>query len=390
MQYDIIIVGGGMVGASLACALTQQNLKIALLDAAPLNTVDDSRLIALNHSSVCLFKNLHVWAALAEHAAPITQVHISDRGQFGMTRLHAETAGLTSLGHVVPAKYINAALDQKLQHSHCEVLRPAVLQSISQTDSEVTLTTAVGKPLQAKLVIAADGTQSTVRKELGIPVEEKASQQSALVTVTTLQRSHHNIAYERFHATGALAMLPLPGLQAATIWTDSNTVIEQLLQLDEPAFLATLQKQFGYRIGKFLQTGTRHVYPLQQLSAKKTFQQRVLLIGNAAHTFHPIAAQGLNLALAEIAMLTQYLVDHPQRTDWSDYAVWQAQRQTTSRRLSDQLPGLFTQDFWPVRLARQLGLLAVDICPPLKDRFTRAAMGKIHALPRLLLDHDEQ
>ena len=363
MQYDIIIVGGGMVGASLACALTQQNLKIALLDAAPLNTADDPRLIALNHSSVCLFKNLLVWPALADYAEPIMQVHISDRGQFGMTRIHANTAGLSSLGHVVPAKYINAALDQLLQQSSVDIMRPATLQSLNQTATAVTLTSADGKQLQAKLVIAADGTQSTVRKELEIPIDVKTSQQSALVTVTTLQRSHQNVAYERFHPTGALAMLPLPGLQAATIWTDNHAVIEQLRQLDEPAFLAALQKQFGYRIGKFLQTGTRHVYPLQQLSAKKTFQQRVLLIGNAAHTFHPIAAQGLNLALAEIAMLTQYLTDHPDRTDWSDYAIWQAQRQTTSRRLSDHLPGLFTQDFWPVRLARQLGLVALDICP---------------------------
>jgi 2-octaprenyl-6-methoxyphenol hydroxylase len=393
-DFDIIIVGGGMVGASVACALANQAVKIALIDAAPLTMQDDPRLIALNHSSVCFYKNLALWDDLIGYAEPITQVHISDRGQFGMTRLTAQEVGLTSLGQVVPAKYINAALDKMISQSpQITVLRPATLKKISQsaTQVDIVVASATGdKNLSAKLLIAADGTHSTVRKELNIPVTQKDQQQSALVTVTTLQRPHHNIAYERFHQGGAVAMLPLPNLQAATIWTDDNKVIQHLLQLSDAEFLATLQKQFGYRIGKFLQTGQRHHYPLQHLTANKTSQQRVLLIGNAAHTFQPIAAQGLNLALAEIAMLVQFIADQPGRTEWSDYVSWQAQRQTTSQQLSERLPSLFTQDFLPIKLARQLGMLALDICTPLKTRFTRAALGKINNMPRLLLDHDEQ
>jgi 2-octaprenyl-6-methoxyphenol hydroxylase len=391
--FDIIIVGGGMVGASLACAL-QSDLQIALIDAAPSNTKDDPRLIALNYSSVCFFKNLHVWDELKEHAAAIAQVHISDRGHFGMTRLTAQSMGLASLGHVVPAKYINASLATIINQSkNITVFRPATLQSLSQTNAAVTVALTTGTDtiqLTGKLLIAADGTQSTVREVLAIPVHTKDHQQSALVTVTHLQRPHQHIAYERFHRTGAIAMLPLPGLQAATIWTDDNNTIKQLLALSDAEFLNRLQQQFGYRLGKLLQTGFRHHYPLQHMTATKTYQQRVLLIGNAAHTFHPIAAQGFNLALAEIAMLVPCITDHPNRNDWADYAARQTQRQTTSQHLSERLPALFTQDFLPFKLARQVGLLALDICTPLKTRFVRAALGKIPNMPRLLLDHEEQ
>jgi 2-octaprenyl-6-methoxyphenol hydroxylase len=394
-DYDIIIVGGGMVGASLACALAnQRELKIALIDAAPLSAQEDHRLIALNYSSVCFFKNLTVWDDLSAHAEPIAQVHVSDRGQFGMTRLTAQEADLPSLGHVVPAKYINAALDKIIRHApQITVLRPATLKKISQSDTQVdiSVSTATGAMnLTGNTLIAADGSHSTVRTELNIPVTTKNLQQSALVTVTTLQRAHQNIAYERFHQSGAIAMLPLPGLKVATIWTDDDKAIHHLLQLSDAEFLTTLQKQFGYRIGKLLQTDQRHHYPLHHVIANKTSQQRILLIGNAAHTFTPIAAQGLNLALAEIAMLVQYITAQPHRSDWSDYVNWQTQRQTTSQRLSERLPALFSQDFLPIKLARQLGLLALDICTPLKTRFTRAALGNLNNIPRLLLDHDEQ
>ena len=383
-----------MVGASLACALQVSNLNIALIDAAPLVIQDDPRLIALNHSSVNLFKNLGIWEHLKPFAAPILQVHISDRGQFGMTRLNAQEAGVDALGHVVPAKNINATLEQILtSHNKIKIFRPAAVTKILTTPDHVniTVTTDTGEiELPANTIIAADGTHSTVRAEAGIKTETKEFKQSALVTVTTLQRPHANIAYERFHASGAVAMLPLPGLQVATIWTDDNAVIDNLMQLDDAAFVARLQNQFGYRCGKLLATGKRSRYPLHHITAAKTISERIILIGNAAHTFHPIAAQGFNLALAEIAMLAQMINTNPAQTHWADYQSWQAGRQQTSQRLSDQLPRLFSQDFLPVKLARQLGMLGLDIVAPLKNRFALAAMGKMAGMPRLLLDHDEQ
>jgi 2-octaprenyl-6-methoxyphenol hydroxylase len=390
-QYDIIIIGGGMVGASLACALRDSPLRIALVDAAPLNTADDPRLIALNYSSYCLFNNLRVWDLMAPHAEAIKQVHVSDRGHLGMTRLNATDVGLAALGYVVPAKYINAALDQILSQNtngRIAVLRPAKLKTLTQTDSLATLTieTAAGEiQREAKLVIGADGTHSTVREQLAITNEITDYQQNALVTITTLNRPHQQIAYERFHPGGAIAMLPLTEQRCATIWTDEKSVITQLEQLDDAAFLAELQQQFGYRVGRLLGVAKRHVFPLQMVKTSQTHKQQVLLIGNAAHTLHPIAAQGLNLALAEIAMLAEVLLDNPALTDWQPYLDWQQQQASASSGLSHQLPQLFANDFSLMNFIRQVGLIGLDIIPPLKRRFAWRAMGRSHHTPSLLL-----
>jgi 2-octaprenyl-6-methoxyphenol hydroxylase len=390
-QYDIIIIGGGMVGASLACALRDTALRIALVDAAPLNTTDDPRLIALNYSSYCLFNNIHVWDLMAPHAEAIKQVHVSDRGHLGMTRLNASDVGLAALGYVVPAKYINAALDKTLNQNSTEritILRPAKLKTLSQASGVATLTIEAADDeiqLTAKRVIGADGTHSTVREQLNITNEITDYQQSALVTVTTLNRPHQQIAYERFHQSGAIAMLPLTEQRCATIWTDEKNVITALQQLDDGAFLAELQQQFGYRAGRLLCVGKRHVFPLQMVKTSQTHKERVLLIGNAAHTLHPIAAQGLNLALAEIAMLAQVIVDNPTLTDWQPYLDWQQQQETASSGLSHQLPQLFANDFSLVNFIRQLGLIGLDLIPPLKRRFAWRAMGRSHNTPRLLL-----
>jgi 2-octaprenyl-6-methoxyphenol hydroxylase len=388
--YDIIIIGGGMVGASLAAALRDAPFTIALVDAAPVQNTDDPRLIALNDSSCCLFQHLGIWDALLPHAAAIKQVHVSDRGHFGITRLNANDVKLDALGYVVPAKYINAALDDVLQQeqSNLKIFRPAELITLTQQDDQVTvqLTTTSGAcTLTGKLVIGADGTHSTVRAELGIDSDITEYEQSALVTITTLNRPHQGVAYERFHPGGALAMLPLTGQRAATIWTDDKNVIADLLNASDADFLATLQQQFGYRLGRLLATGQRHFYPLRMIKSTQLLKQRVLLIGNAAHTLHPIAAQGLNLALAEIAMLVQVLMDTPTLSDWQPFLRWQQQQIAASARLSHQLPQLFGSAFSLLTLVRQIGMLGLDLTPPLKRRFTWRALGHTNDTPRLLL-----
>jgi 2-octaprenyl-6-methoxyphenol hydroxylase len=340
MQYDLIIIGGGMVGASLACALQESTLRIALVDAAPLNTRHDPRLIALNYSSYCLLHNLGVWQDLAEHAAPIEQVHISDRGHFGKIRLKAEEAGVGALGYVVPAQEINAALNHALtKQNRITILRPATLKQLSQTESHANLTIETETEtdtieLQGKIIIGADGTHSTVRELLNIQTQITECQQSAIVTITELKRSHLGVAYERFHQTGAVAMLPLVGNRVATIWTDDNQAIDALLQLDDASFLKTLQTQFGYRLGRLKHIGKRYTYPLHMLKSEQMIKQHVVLMGNAAHTLLPLAAQGLNLALAEIAMLAQCITDNPHDPNWQTYLSWQEKQQSNSTRLS--------------------------------------------------------
>lgn len=393
MQYDIMIIGSGMVGASLACALRETNLRIALIDASPLSMPDDPRLIALNDNSYCLFKNLGIWENLIDDAAPIKQVHVSDRGHFGKVRITATELGLLNLGYVVPAKNINAALEKTLEQCpHIEILRPAKLVSLTQhqNDATVVLETPKGNiQLTATLIVGADGTNSTVRQLLHIETQQVDYQQNALVTITELQHDHQSIAYERFHQTGAVAMLPLTGLRVATIWTDTKLRIEELMQLSDAEFLLALQQQFGFQLGRLMKISQRHFFPLQMCLANETLKEHVILIGNAAHTFNPIAAQGLNLALAEIAMLAQTIIAQAKTLatpHWQNYLAWQKQQQTNSLRLSKQLPRIFSDNFMPVNIARQLGMMAVNLCPPLKRRFARKAMGKTPLLPSLLID----
>lgn len=391
MQYDIVIVGGGMVGASLACALANTSLRIALIDSAPLNTQNDHRLIALNYGSYCLLNNLNVWPTLTPYAAPIQSIHVSDRGHFGMVRLNADELGLDTLGFVVPAKEINNALNHALSAlKSIDILRPAKLKSLIQHANGASLiieTDDDEKHIETALVVGADGTHSTVRQQAGIDTEVTKYHQSALVTITELQRPHQNIAYERFHPNGALAMLPLTGQRVATIWSDTTSEIEKLMVQDETTFLETLQKQFGYRLGRLLKTKTRYVYPLEMMEAKQMIKQHVVLIGNAAHTMRPIAAQGLNLALAEIAMLAQMLSDQQASLltlNWQSYIDWQQEQQTNSTHLSHQLPRLFSRDFTLMSLVRQLGMLGLDLCPAAKKQFAWRAMGRKGNLPRLL------
>lgn len=374
MKFDIIIIGGGMVGAALACALRNSALKIALIDAMP-ETQHDHRLIALNYRSCEFFKRLGIWSMLASFAEPIREVHVSYRHHFGSTRITADELHLETLGHVVPAHHINTALYQSL--SSIEWMRPATLTNLSQEKESVSITLNTQTTLECRLLIGADGTHSTVRTLLNLPTEITDHQQSAMVTMTDLQRSHHGIAYERFHQTGAIAMLPLhsanDSFRAATIWSDDNATIASLMQLSDDAFLQTLQQQFGYRLGRFKKTYQRVVFPLQTILTKRAWQQNVVLLGNAAHTLHPIAAQGLNLALYEVDVLAKNLLA---TNSWlPEQLLPRDSQQHASIRLSHYLPSLFIHPSFMLSVARQLGLIGLDLSSWAKRRFAQRAVG---------------
>ncbi len=385
MLYDIIIIGGGMVGASLARALSETPFRIALVDATK-TTAEDPRLIALNHGSHCLFKNLGVWSAMEPYATAIKQIHVSEKSRFGMTRLSADDVGMHALGYVVPAKHINAALTLS---NAINIFRPAKLKKLLQNSSHATLTleTESGEEIiEGKIIVGADGSYSTVRELINMETEIVDYHQSAIVTITELQRHHQHIAYERFHATGAIAMLPLDEKHAATIWSDKNENITSLMQQSDEDFLQTLQKQFGYRLGKLQKINQRHVFPLKMLRAKQHVKERVILIGNALHTLHPIAAQGLNLALYEIAKLTDYFKQQNPETislnNPPDFS-WQ---QKLSSRLSHRLAQLFLTDLFIINFGRQLGMIGLDLFPAIKRNFIQRAIGKAGHTPELLLE----
>jgi 2-octaprenyl-6-methoxyphenol hydroxylase len=387
MHYDLTIIGGGMVGASLAMALQKTSLRVALIDAAPHTMLNDPRLIALTEGSCSLLKNIGLWPALLPHATPIKQLHVSHRGHFGITRIHAAELNLETLGHLIPATYINTALDQQL--SGVDIIRPATLQEIISDDNGYsTLRIKIGdeiKTLQTKFIIGADGTHSTVRELLNIPTKTIDYQQSAIVTITELSRDHQNIAYERFLKHGAIAMLPLTEQRSATIWTASNEKIAELMQLNDDDFVKILQKEFGYRLGRFKRIQQRHQYPLKFIIAKENKKQNTILIGNAAHTVHPIAAQGLNLAFYEIAELAEYFYSNP-NADTLEFS--RANTVRWNETLSHQLTQLFSTDITLFSLARQSGMLALDACQSAKRLFMQKTLGKTGKIPLLLQEKE--
>lgn len=395
MLYDLIIVGGGLVGAGLAAALQSSGLQIALIDARlPAN--NDPRLFALSESSCQFLKNLGVWPALAAHAAAIHQVHVSNQGHFGAVRLRNTDVELQALGHVIPARYIEAALNTALHALPCFTLyQPAYLKALQQMSDHVqlTVTTQGGENiLRAALVIAADGAESTVRTHLGIKAHVLDYQQSAIVTKTLLKRSHQGIAYERFNAQGAIAMLPLVADECATIWTADNETALALMALSDEAFLQRLQQDFGYRLGRLQGISQRYLFPLKRVSAEKNVEKNIFLLGNAAHTLHPIAAQGFNLAIYEVALLAdgikaKRMAKQPfNAVDLQQISEQAEKQQAISMGLSHRLSRAFSHHSLLFTLALQIGMMGFDMMPPVKKLFIKKMMGKTGSVPRLLLE----
>lgn len=390
MRYDVIIVGGGLVGAGLAVALRGSGLQIALIDAK-LPTQDDPRLFALNHTSCVFLQNLQIWDKIAAHASAIHDVHVSRQGKFGSVRLQGDELQLSELGHVVPACKIEAALNETLSSlPDCRIYRPAQLRSLEQGDAQITLhinTEDGEKILHTALLIGADGTESTVRKQLNIAVDTFDYAQSAVVTRTTLQRSHQHIAYERFVKQGAVAMLPLTNNECATIWSGDHEVIDELMQLSDAAFLERLQAAMGYRLGKLKAIAKRHRFPLRMVKAQKAFAPHVLLLGNAAHTFHPIAAQGFNLALYEVAVLAEALQQQTALTlvDLERISAQTQKQQAVSMGVSHRLSRLFANESLLRNSLISAGMVGLDMALPVKNRFVSRLLGRSGRVPRLLM-----
>lgn len=394
---DVLIVGGGLVGASLALALGRAGLDVAIVEAHPFRINEqpnyDERSIALAQGSQRIFSGMGLWDALQDAVCPIHTIHVSDRGHFGFTRLKREQEGVEALGYVASARLLGNALIRALDQTKVHLLTPAQLQGFRIDGEQVRATLSLdGKPLEyrARLLVAADGVQSQVREQLGIATHQWDYGQTALIANVTPTRPHNNVAYERFTDTGPMAMLPLDGNHCSLVWTLRADQVDDVMALDDAAFLSQLQERFGYRLGRFVKVGTRHAYPLQLLRAKQSTAQRLALIGNAVHTLHPIAGQGFNLGLRDVAALAEVVIDAQRNGEdigspsvLRQYADW---RQTDQRRVvafTDGMVRLFGQTFPPCVGLRDAGMLALDLCPPAKHLFGRLTMGRAGRLPRL-------
>ncbi|MBI3575789.1 MAG: 2-octaprenyl-6-methoxyphenyl hydroxylase [Gammaproteobacteria bacterium] len=398
-DYDILIIGGGMVGASLACALGGHGLRIGVIEAVPLTASTqpsyDERTIALAFGSRRIFEGIGVWGEVARlGATPIEKIHISDRGRFGFTHLSRAELGQEALGYVVEARVLGLALLARLQQlPNVAWLCPATLESVDfQPESAVACVSCNGAThdLTARLVVAADGADSAVRSAAGVDFERTQYGQSAVVTTVTISQPHHNTAYERFTGTGPLALLPMSSNRMAVVWSTRTDNVETLIGLSNGEYLARLQERFGDRLGPLTRLGKRRAYPLVLTRVKEHVRPRLVLIGNAAHTVHPVAGQGFNLGLRDVAALAEVLAAATQEgCDLGDpevlkrYADWRARDNKVISAFTNSLIRVFSNDFPPLALARNLGLIVVDLVPPLKRRLLRVTSGLAGKLPRL-------
>ena len=397
-QYDIAIVGGGMVGASLACALSGRGLRIAMVEAVQSAVRSeagyDDRAIALAYGTRKIFTGLQLWDRLAPEATPIHRIHISDRGHFGMARMDRAEEGLPAIGYVVPARVIGQVLGEAVTRTGAvDSWCPAAVTAVHLADDSVQLDLACdGVPvsLDTRLVVAADGADSFMREQFGIGHVERDYGQTAIITNITPQLPHNHIAYERFTDTGPMALLPMTEQRCAVVWTVASEQAESIMGLDEADFLARLQARFGYRLGRLEKVGRRQAWPLRLVQAKESVRSRLALVGNAVHTLHPVAGQGFNLGARDVAVLAEVLVDalaagedHGSLAVLNRYSEWRHRDHQNVMVFTDGLARLFSLQLPALGMARSAGLLALDLLPPAKRWLTRMTMGRAGRTPKL-------
>lgn len=384
-DYDCLIIGGGLVGLSLAKAIQDLPLRTAIIEASPLTaTTGDTRSIALAFGSQQILASLDIWPLLAANATPIQQIHVSDKGHFGITRLSAATVHAPALGFVVEHASLLDALQQAISSS-ITVIRPARVNAMQTINDRwcITCETPTGlHDIHARLIIAADGDHSTVRQLQGIATERFDYPHFGLVTTIQLKQSHHNVAYERFTEQGPIALLPLTGHRCGLVWSIPKTDSELYLNMPDREFLLCLQKQFGYRLGRFVAVEKRFCYPLKSQIAKEIVRPGLVLLGNAAHSLHPIAAQGFNLGLRDSAILADILKNAVARqqtlSDFSLLQLYDQNRQRdqkTMRYFTHSLTEWFTSPKKPWVIGRNVGLFTLDLCPLLQLPLLQNAMG---------------
>lgn len=408
-QYDVLIVGGGMVGAALALALDRLGLNTCMLEAAavelptggalqPVHSSSfDARSTALSWGSRCIFEQMGLWSGLARHVAPIEHIHVSERGRYGSTRMTAKEMKVDALGYVIQNQWLGqslyAALGQCNYLSFESSAKVSGLQRVT-TESGEALTRvswsrdgsahqdnpAQNRTACARLLVVADGAASTSCRLLGIDQHIEEYDQHAVIANLVMSQAHQQVAYERFTSQGPMALLPLEQLdQLALVWTVANDEVQSVLSLDERAFGREVETRFGERLGAVLKVGERVSYPLKLVRAREQIRPGVVVLGNAAHALHPVAGQGFNLALRGVAMLVEHLASSGDQ--WAEFdalqAYYQDQQQDQNQTIafSDQVTRIFTSHNPALGLLRDIGLVGLEAFPLFRQLFARQAMG---------------
>jgi 2-octaprenyl-6-methoxyphenol hydroxylase/2-octaprenylphenol hydroxylase len=404
-DYDVVIAGGGMVGASLALSLytrSKGSLRVLVVESFALPPLAesglptyrpsfDARSTALSYGSQQIYRELGVWPQLQAHQSTIAKVHVSDRGHFGSVLMTAESQGWEALGYVVENMWLgNVLLNHLRQHTNVAFLSPAKVVEIDVADGYATLSLQEGdtqRDITTQLVAVADGAESSLRSQLGIATSVSEYHQLAVIANVATELPHKGCAYERFTERGPLALLPLVDdgsgqSRSALVWTFPDKMAEEVMAWSDSEFLAELQRNFGYRLGRLQKVGQRASFPLQLMQAEEQVRSQLVVMGNAAHSLHPVAGQGFNLALRDADSLSCLLAAaHSEKRALGELSLLQRylasqdldQRVTTA--FSDQLTGIFSNRKPVLSVVRNLGLLLLDVTPAAKSRFVARAAG---------------
>jgi 2-octaprenylphenol hydroxylase len=396
-QFDIVIIGAGIVGATAACALADAGVTVALLEARPFEPetvvgAHDARVFAITRASQRIFEALGVWQGIVKRAAyPFREMEVWDAGGTGVIRFDCADIGEPCLGHMVEPRVIHAALLERLRSiSTITLFCPARFSEITVSDTGVSVRLDAGDVLTAALVVAADGARSPAREHLGLAVRVHDYHQSGLVARVATELPHQSTARQRFLPGGPLAFLPMEEGWCSIVWTLPSAEAADLRALDRDAFHAALGKAFDFRLGRIVDSGPREVWPLQRMHADHYVAERIALIGDAAHAIHPLAGQGVNLGLLDAAALAEVVT--AARTQGRDPGALQVLRRYERWRRGDNLlmmsamdgfSQLFGNELGPLCWLRNFGLSVVNAVGPAKESLMRHAAGLAGDLPAL-------
>lgn len=394
---DIAIIGGGMVGASFALALREavaSGLRVAVIEASdiaalssqPIQPSFDGRVTALSYGSRLIFEEMRVWFELAKHVSPIKRIHVSEKNHFGSVVMDSSEANVEALGYVVENAWLGRVLLQELkQCSGIEWIAPAEVKNINMTAEGGNITIKQGEntfKLNAALTVIADGGRSSLCEQLGITYSKHPYEQHAIVAVIDCEKAHEQTAYERFTPTGPMALLPLSSHKMGVVWTVSDEQAAVSLTLSDADFLKAIQNQFGYRVGQFKSVGARFNYPLNLIKRDEQVRTGLVVLGNAAHTLHPVAGQGFNLALRDAASLAEYLLSAFISGESLSNIALLKRYQNTQQADQDKTiyfshltTTLFSSSRFSSLLVRRAGFMALQLLPFAKNWFMHQAMG---------------
>jgi len=400
-DFDVLIAGGGLVGGSLAIALAGTSCRVGLVEAVPPDSAVqpsfDDRTIALSRGSYRILNQLEVWPLIADAVWPINKIHVSEQKRFGTALIDADEQGIPELGFVIKSRQLGQALWQKLgELPSVTTFCPA---RVTATEVEagmrsVKLTGDTVETLRTKLLVVADGARSELRSALGIHASDRDYGQVAVVAnIQVDPRCAGHIAYERFTPEGPLAILPGQDGLYTVVLARSSESAPAVMALSDEGMLELVQSSFGFRLGRFTRLGKRYAYPLHLVTADSITAERAVVIGNAANGLHPVAAQGFNLGLRDVASLGEVIADgyglhaaafDPGAADvLTRYCDWRRNDQRKVVGFTDSLIRLFGIPGAPVSIGRGFGLAAFDMAPGAKQELARQTMGLSGRLSRL-------